>query len=220
MFAHHRRYVAPEARPTLGASERSGRFGHRVKPSLHTELTTRSALVAVRRLFEQKCVVLVKSVPVGPVVELEVLTSFTAQHLHHLFRANSRAGVEQDLFMYLPTAEGLLALDVGPNEMRREKADRLPSPGDVPLSRYGLNQPNAKLVLFHGAHRNMCTTVERFVNNNLLLDTLPNATKVHTHLDDVPKHLPGTDKVQHLLCNIFKLQVQQHKQFLLADVQI
>lgn len=176
---------------------------------LHTDLTTRTAVLHHRRRRVAFGDVLVKSMPCGDVVRLRLEVNDTVDHLHHLFRSNSVWGVNESVLFYLATQGGLVAVDVDDRASRLlDDGSKLPSRGCVPLCRYGLNRDKARAVLFHGVNHAVVDVVRAFFKTNLRLDRFPLATtRVISHVHDRPLTLPGSDVVQAQLWDLFALQV-------------
>lgn len=185
---------------------------------LHTDLTTRIALVHDRHVRHDRVDVLIKSIPCGAVVKLDILCDDTIAHLHHLFRASSTHGIETLALFYVPTEHGLVEMDVETAAVCSvDDGPRLPDRGSIPLFRYGLNKPGASAVIFHSSHESMWSVINVFIGNNLLLQNLPSASSVVPHLDSAPRTLPGSDSVQNGLWKIFALQVSQHRRHTRQD---
>ena len=178
-------------------------------PTLHTDLTTRQAIIHHRRRRARLGDVLIKSMPCGEIVRLTLETTDTVDHVHHLFRSNSPFGVEETAVMFLPTASGLLAFDVDARSTS-DDGSKLAREANVPVFKYGLNRRGAKAVLFHGLSHAVTDVIQVFINTNLRLDKFPLANRVVNHLYDKPHTLPGTDLLQLNLWDLFELQERQH----------
>ena len=186
--------------------------------TLHTDLTTRTALAHDRHVRHNRAEVLIKSVPCGAVTKLTLLCDDSVAHLHHLFRATSVHGVADIALFHIPTEHGLVELDIeASNEAGINDGMELPNRGTIPLFKYGLNQAGARAVLFHGCHTSMWSMIHVFISNNLLLERLESALDFVPHLDGAPRTLPGSDLVQHGLWDVFVLQVSQQKLYAQQD---
>lgn len=188
------------------------------KLQLHTDLTTRTALLHHRRRRVQAGDVLVKTMPCGNVVRLRLETGDTVNHLHHLFGSNSPFGLQKANFLYLPTELGMLTVDLEePTTRLSTEGSRIPNRGRVPLCRYGFNRESARAIFFHGTHESITDVIRVFVKTNLILTDFPQACRVVGYLDHKPATLPGKDRVQAELWNLVALQEVQHKAYYVYD---
>ena len=185
---------------------------------LHTDLTTQTALTHDRNVRHDRAEVLIKSIPCGTVIKINLFCDDSVRHLHHLFRAASTHGTEPRALLYLPTQHGLIEMDVDAEPLRFiDGSSRLPNRGSIPLFRYGLNKRDAKAVIFHGSHESAWPLVNIFIGNNLLMKHFPSASCLLSDLDSAPRTLPGTDLVQTGLWKVFSLQIFQHRLYAQQD---
>tara|TARA_B100000475_G_scaffold197492_1_gene176500 strand:- start:547 stop:2349 length:1803 start_codon:yes stop_codon:yes gene_type:complete len=185
---------------------------------LHTDLTTQTALTHDRNVRHDRAEVLIKSIPCGTVIKINLFCDDSVRHLHHLFRAASTHGTEPLALLYLPTQHGLIEMDVDAEPLRFiDGSSRLPNRGSIPLFRYGLNKRDAKAVIFHGSHESAWPLVNIFIGNNLLMKHFPSASCLLSDLDSAPRTLPGTDLVQTGLWKVFSLQIFQHRLYAQQD---
>ncbi|KAJ1461262.1 hypothetical protein M885DRAFT_584779 [Pelagophyceae sp. CCMP2097] len=186
---------------------------------IHTDLTTRSSVVHHRHARDKLARALIKSMPCGQVTSLTLNCDMPVGHVHHLLRSNSATGNDPYAFMCIPTERGLVSFEcVDDAAARIVDVLTTPDPAAVPLSRYGFTQ-GAKAVLFHGFDKEiMWSLVSSFANCNLDLSRPDRANDVVRHLDYVPPSLPGHDAVQRALWDLFLVQENTHKQYVIDDL--
>lgn len=155
--------------------------GDEPRVKLHTDLTTRSALMHDRHLRHAQVNILVKSIPCGSVVQFHLLSDAAVGHVHHLMRAASPHGFEQLLLLAVPGDRGLTSLTATL----------------TPLSRYGLNGLNeaSYAILFHGCHSSAWRLMRMFLRANVLTP-LQATFPVMEISDYAPSSVPGRDAIQ------------------------
>jgi len=181
-----------------------GILGKQLRREMHTDLTTPVGLMHDRNVRHGGEVrILIKSIPSGALTKLRLVCDDTVAHLHHLFRATSTHGTETLASISMPTEQGFVKMEVegGHSHNVDDNRRQIPTQGAIPLHRYGLNQADACVVLFHGCHESTWSMVGTFIHNNLLCKGSLFSNCVVSHLDGIPR-TPGADSIQRILVSM------------------